>query len=112
MCCDLAAGDVRAVFSVDLFNEGVDVPAVDTVLMLRPTESPTLFLQQLGRGLRRAPGKGFCSQSSGPLGRPREAIFSSPLEFPRRAGQLIPFGQPTWLSQRLRTVWRHAGAGP
>src|SRR3546814_1013286 len=58
---DLAAGAVRAVLSVDLFNEGVDVPAVDTVLMLRPTESPTLFLQQLGRGLRRAPGKGFCT---------------------------------------------------
>lgn len=58
---DLAAGNVRVVFSVDLFNEGVDVPAVDTVLMLRPTESPTLFLQQLGRGLRRAPGKGFCT---------------------------------------------------
>ncbi len=48
---------VQAVFSVDLFNEGIDVPAVDTVLMLRPTESPTLFLQQLGRGLRRSPGK-------------------------------------------------------
>jgi superfamily II DNA or RNA helicase/HKD family nuclease len=58
---DLAEGKVSAVFSVDLFNEGVDVPAVDTVLMLRPTESPTLFLQQLGRGLRRAPGKGFCT---------------------------------------------------
>jgi hypothetical protein len=49
------------VFSVDLFNEGVDVPAVDTVLMLRPTESPTLFLQQLGRGLRKSTGKGFCT---------------------------------------------------
>ncbi len=58
---DLADGEVRAAFSVDLFNEGVDVPAVDTVLMLRPTESPTLFLQQLGRGLRRSPGKGFCT---------------------------------------------------
>jgi superfamily II DNA or RNA helicase/HKD family nuclease len=58
---DLAAGRVRVVFSVDLFNEGVDVPAVDTVLMLRPTESPTLFLQQLGRGLRRAEGKAFCT---------------------------------------------------
>lgn len=58
---DLADGKVRAVFSVDLFNEGVDVPAVDTVLMLRPTESPTLFLQQLGRGLRKAPGKPFCT---------------------------------------------------
>jgi superfamily II DNA or RNA helicase/HKD family nuclease len=58
---DLAEGRVRAVFSVDLFNEGVDVPAVDTVLMLRPTESPTLFLQQLGRGLRKASGKAFCT---------------------------------------------------
>lgn len=58
---DLAAGRVRVVFSVDLFNEGVDVPAVDTVLMLRPTESPTLFLQQLGRGLRKAKGKAFCT---------------------------------------------------
>ncbi len=58
---DLTSGEVRFVFSVDLFNEGVDVPAVDTVLMLRPTESPTLFLQQLGRGLRKADGKAFCT---------------------------------------------------
>ncbi len=49
------------IFSVDLFNEGVDIPAVDTILMLRPTESPTLFLQQLGRGLRKAPGKSACT---------------------------------------------------
>ncbi len=55
---DLAHGRVRVVFSVDLFNEGVDVPAVDTVLMLRPTESPTLFLQQLGRGLRKISRQG------------------------------------------------------
>ena len=52
---------VRVVFSVDLFNEGVDVPDVDTILMLRPTESPTLFLQQLGRGLRKTRGKAFCT---------------------------------------------------
>jgi hypothetical protein len=58
---DLAAGRVQAVFSVDLFNEGVDVPPVDTVLLLRPTESPTLFLQQLGRGLRKTKGKAFCT---------------------------------------------------
>jgi hypothetical protein len=45
------------VFTVDLFNEGVDVPQLDTVLFLRPTESATVFLQQLGRGLRRAEGK-------------------------------------------------------
>ena len=58
---DLAAGRVRVVFSVDLFNEGVDVPAVDTVIMLRPTESPTLFLQQLGRGLRKTRDKSTCT---------------------------------------------------
>jgi superfamily II DNA or RNA helicase/HKD family nuclease len=44
--------DLKVVFTVDLFNEGVDVPEIDTVLFLRPTESATVFLQQLGRGLR------------------------------------------------------------
>ena len=58
---DLAAGRVNVVFSVDLFNEGVDVPSVDSLLMLRPTESPLLFLQQLGRGLRKAPNKTLCT---------------------------------------------------
>jgi superfamily II DNA or RNA helicase/HKD family nuclease len=58
---DLAAGRLQVVFSVDLFNEGVDVPAVDVVLMLRPTESATLFLQQLGRGLRVAYNKTICT---------------------------------------------------
>jgi superfamily II DNA or RNA helicase/HKD family nuclease len=43
---------VNVLFTVDLFNEGIDLPAVDTVLFLRPTESATVFLQQLGRGLR------------------------------------------------------------
>lgn len=51
---DLVAGRVEIIFSVDLFNEGVDVPAIDTVLMLRPTESKIVFLQQLGRGLRKS----------------------------------------------------------
>lgn len=54
---DLRDGRVRALFSVDLFNEGVDLPDVDTLLLLRPTESATVFLQQLGRGLRRTRGK-------------------------------------------------------
>ncbi len=58
---DLAERRVKVVFSVDLFNEGVDVPAVDTLLLLRPTDSPTLFLQQLGRGLRRHPSKSVCT---------------------------------------------------
>lgn len=57
---DLTAGRLNVVFSVDLFNEGVDLPAVDTLLLLRPTDSPTLFLQQLGRGLRRSEGKTSC----------------------------------------------------
>lgn len=57
----LADGTIRIVFSVDLFNEGIDVPNVDTILMLRPTESATLFMQQLGRGLRRSAKKTVCT---------------------------------------------------
>lgn len=53
----LAAGELEIIFSVDLFNEGVDLPGIDTVLLLRPTESKILFLQQIGRGLRKSPGK-------------------------------------------------------
>ena len=49
-CDDLRDGEVNVLFTVDLFNEGVDLPDVDTVLFLRPTESATVFLQQLGRG--------------------------------------------------------------
>lgn len=57
----LGAGQLRVVFSVDLFNEGVDVPSVDTLLLLRPTDSSTVFLQQLGRGLRREINKTLCT---------------------------------------------------
>jgi superfamily II DNA or RNA helicase/HKD family nuclease len=53
----LGRGELDVVFTVDLFNEGVDVPSIDLVLMLRPTESPVVFFQQLGRGLRRDEGK-------------------------------------------------------
>ncbi len=53
----LRAGEVQVICTVDMFNEGLDVPEIDTVLMLRPTESPVVFLQQLGRGLRRSEGK-------------------------------------------------------
>lgn len=58
---DLAAGRVNVVFAVDLFNEGVDLPVLDTLMFLRPTDSPVLFLQQLGRGLRLSPDKAFCT---------------------------------------------------
>ena len=55
----LKSGEIRVIFSVDMFNEGVDVPLVDMVMFLRPTESPTVFLQQLGRGLRKSKGKEY-----------------------------------------------------
>jgi superfamily II DNA or RNA helicase/HKD family nuclease len=54
---DLKARRVNILFAADLFNEGLDLPDVDTVLFLRPTESATVFLQQLGRGLRRTASK-------------------------------------------------------
>jgi len=53
----LVSGEVRFIFVVDIYNEGVDIPEVNTVLFLRPTESLTIFLQQLGRGLRLSEGK-------------------------------------------------------
>jgi len=53
--------EVNVIFSVDIYNEGVDVPEVDTLLLLRPTESATLFIQQLGRGLRWADDKSCCT---------------------------------------------------
>ena len=53
----LISGEIRFIFVVDIYNEGVDIPEVNTVLFLRPTESLTVFLQQLGRGLRLAENK-------------------------------------------------------
>ncbi|MCB9235145.1 MAG: DUF3427 domain-containing protein [Bacteroidia bacterium] len=49
--------EINYLFVVDIFNEGIDIPEIDTVLFLRPTESLTVFLQQLGRGLRLEEGK-------------------------------------------------------
>ena len=47
------------IFSVEILNEGVDIVEVNQVIMLRPTESPIVFIQQLGRGLRKAEGKDY-----------------------------------------------------
>ncbi|MTI64979.1 MAG: NgoFVII family restriction endonuclease [Firmicutes bacterium] len=55
----LRSGELKIIFSVDIFNEGLDIKAVDMVLFLRPTESPTVFLQQLGRGLRKYNNKKY-----------------------------------------------------
>ena len=49
----------EVIFSVDVFNEGIDIPSINTVLMLRPTSSPIIFVQQLGRGLRKSENKSF-----------------------------------------------------
>lgn len=57
LCHQLSEGSINYLCVVDMFNEGIDIPAVDTVLFLRPTDSLTIFLQQLGRGLRLSPGK-------------------------------------------------------
>ena len=51
--------EIKVIFSVDMFNEGVDIAALDMVMFLRPTESPTVFMQQLGRGLRICRGKEY-----------------------------------------------------
>ncbi|RDU38144.1 DUF3427 domain-containing protein [Neobacillus piezotolerans] len=51
--------ELEFIFTVDIFNEGVDIPSVNSVLMLRPTNSPIIFIQQLGRGLRKHAGKSF-----------------------------------------------------
>lgn len=107
---DLAAGRVQVVFSVDLFNEGVDVPVLDTVLMLRPTESPTLFIQQLGRGLRKAadkshlhrPGLRWHASQGVPL---RPPVPSAPRRHSTRYRARRPAAVPVparWLSHGAR----------
>ena len=71
----LVSGEIRFIFVVDIYNEGVDIPEVNTVLFLRPTESLTVFLQQLGRGLRLAENKecltvlDFIGQANKKIGR-------------------------------------------
>lgn len=56
----LDSGDIELIFTVDLFNEGVDIPKVDTLVFIRPTESLSVYTQQIGRGLRIADGKTHC----------------------------------------------------
>lgn len=81
----LTRGDLKVIFTVDLFNEGVDIPCVDLVMLLRPTESVTIFLQQLGRGLRLHREKKFL-QVIDLVGNYRGADFKLP----------TLFGMPEW----------------
>lgn len=55
----LESGELEYIFSVDILNEGVDIPSLNQVVMLRRTDSPIVFVQQLGRGLRKNPGKEY-----------------------------------------------------
>ena len=55
----LRDGEIKVIFSVDMFNEGLDISEIDMVMFLRPTESPVVFLQQLGRGLRKSRNKEY-----------------------------------------------------
>lgn len=57
---DLRTGTIKLICTCDLFNEGVDIPEINTLLLLRPTQSPVVFQQQIGRGLRLADGKDSC----------------------------------------------------
>lgn len=90
----LGKGQLEVLFSVDLFNEGVDLPQIDTVMMLRPTESKILFLQQLGRGLRLNDGKerlvvlDFVGNHHSFLNRP-EMLFGSAFAHKPTRKQLI-----------------------
>lgn len=76
----MRTGRLQVIFSVELFNEGIDLPAIDTVMMLRPTESKVMFLQQLGRGLRKGKDKerlvvlDFIGNHQGFLNKP-QALF-------------------------------------
>jgi superfamily II DNA or RNA helicase/diadenosine tetraphosphate (Ap4A) HIT family hydrolase len=86
----LGNGEIEIVFCVDMFNEGVDVPTIDTVLMLRPTGSSIVWLQQLGRGLRHVEGKtltvlDFIGNHEVFLRRPEMLFSALELKLPRDA---------------------------
>jgi superfamily II DNA or RNA helicase/HKD family nuclease/predicted house-cleaning noncanonical NTP pyrophosphatase (MazG superfamily) len=100
----LAEGRLKVLFTVDLFNEGVDIPAVDLVMFLRPTESMTIFLQQLGRGLRLHPGKGFLTVLDF-IGNYRNAHHKLPL----LAGQDLSQDQDPGRALKALTRWQNEG---
>lgn len=100
----LADSEIQVLFAVDMLNEGVDVPDLDMVMFLRPTESPVVFLQQLGRGLRKAPGKDYLNvldflgnyrniaRVPGFLGKPVKGTHKSPSGIPGNSAVAYPEG--------------------
>lgn len=106
---------LQVICSVDIFGEGVDIPALTHVLMLRPTQSVTVFLQQLGRGLRRMPSKDFLVVLDF-IGNYRNSYvaplvfrgFSDPAEY-KRQGRPAPFKLPAECTVQadteVRRIW-------
>jgi superfamily II DNA or RNA helicase/HKD family nuclease/predicted house-cleaning noncanonical NTP pyrophosphatase (MazG superfamily) len=103
----LSTGKLRVLFTVDLFNEGVDIPAVDLVMFLRPTESMTVFLQQLGRGLRLHEGKAFLTALDF-IGNYRNAHYKLPF----LAGQDLSKDQDPVRALQALTRWQIKGNRP
>lgn len=91
----LQSGELQILFSVDLFNEGVDLPKVDTLLLLRPTQSGIIFQQQLGRGLRHADGKD-CLTVLDFIGQAHRSYSWAPI-FRAMSG-----GTPRWIESQVK----------
>lgn len=96
---ELRQRKINYLFVVDIFNEGVDIPEIDTILFLRPTESLTVFLQQFGRGLRLSPGKdhltvldfvGHCRSEFNYLARFRALIGATSMSVPEEISSDFP----------------------
>ena len=103
----LAQGRLAVLFTVDLFNEGVDIPAVDLVMFLRPTESMTIYLQQLGRGLRLHEGKAHLTVLDF-IGNYRQAHLKLPL----LVGQDLTQDQDPGRALKALTRWQVDGIRP
>ncbi len=94
----LEEGRIRVIFAVDIFNEGVDIPSLDTVMFLRPTESYTVFLQQLGRGLRLHKGKDHLTVLDF-IGNYKRAHY-----IPYLLSGKNPDAVETWKSEAIRSI--------
>ena len=103
----LERGQLRVLFTVDMFNEGVDIPAIDLVLFVRPTESMTIFLQQLGRGLRLSDQKKFLTVLDF-IGNYRNAHFKLPF----LAGQDLSQDLDPGKALKLLARWTQEGIAP
>jgi superfamily II DNA or RNA helicase len=98
---------LNVIFSVDLFNEGLDIPDIDTILLLRPTESATVFLQQLGRGLRLARDKSGLTVLDF-IGQQHRQFRFAP-RFTALTGACPPVARSSSTASPRRSSWRTSG---